>query len=67
MLSEKFLVDVFPLLVGLVVGALVVVVAWRGRRGLLVSAVLGAVAGAAAWYVTLGTTIVIMLGTSSHG
>lgn len=67
MLAEKFIFDVFPLLVGLVVAALVVAVAWRGRRGLLVSAVLGAVAGAGAWYVTLFTTIVIMLGTSSHG
>ena len=52
---------VFPSLVGLVVGALVVAVARRGRRGLLVSAVFGAVAGAGAWYVTLFTTIVIML------
>ena len=52
---------VFPSLVGLVVGALVVAVARRGRRGLLVSAVLGAVAGAGAWYVTLFTTVVIML------
>ena len=53
---------VFPSLVGLAVGALVAVtVARRGRHGLLVGAVVGAVVGAGAWYVTLFTTVVIML------
>jgi hypothetical protein len=60
-MSETLLIYVFPSLVGLVVGALVVAVARRGGWGLLVSAVFGAVAGAGAWYVTLFTTVVIML------
>ena len=60
-MSETLLLYVFPKLVGLVVGALIVAVARRIGWGLLVSAVFGAVAGAGAWYVTLFTTIVIML------
>jgi hypothetical protein len=61
LMSETLLLYVFPKLVGLVVGALIVAVARRIGWGLLVSAVFGAVAGAGAWYVTLFTTIVIML------
>jgi hypothetical protein len=67
LMSETLLLYVFPKLVGLVVGALIVAVARRIGWGLLASAGFGAVAGAGAWYVTMLTTIVIMLGTNAHG
>ena len=67
LMSETLWLNVFPKLVALVVGALIVAVARRIGWGLLASTGFGAVAGAGAWYVTMLATIVIMLGTNAHG
>jgi hypothetical protein len=52
---------VLPTCVGVLVAALILVVARRKRYGLLASAAAGGVAGAGAWYLTLFTIVVIML------
>ena len=52
---------VLPTCVGVLVGALIILLARRSRRGLLTSAVAGFIAGVGAWYVTLFTVVVAML------
>ena len=61
------MVYVFPTFVGLVAAAAILIMARRGRYGLLASALAGGAAGAIAWYITLFATIVIMLPVNAHG
>jgi len=55
---------VFPTCVGVVVGALVILIARRSRRSLLATGLAVVIAGVAAWYVTLFTAVVAMLPTN---